>query len=232
MSSLPRKLFGRFLVKFLNSEQLRKVTEAFFSLDLQGDGVLCKKDILSACAAHAENQNSAFDTIWKYMCPEPLLSISLSRFSECMAEQVLDGRSLRHAFESLDDDGSECISPQELFDELRVFDDSLTLENVVAYVAEKDLNPHADGEENEVDKDCELHFNEFVQLFPERVKYVQTLHARKESTISQAAAYADALAEVKDDALEWVSDLEAKFNELHELTEELLNAKKVGFYVD
>ena len=34
-----------------------------------------------------------------------------TRLAETLAEEVIDGRALRHAFESLDDDGSEQVEP-------------------------------------------------------------------------------------------------------------------------
>ena len=42
--------------------------------------------------------------------PMAIKHSAVAQFSERLAEEVIDGRVLRHAFESLDDDGSEEIS--------------------------------------------------------------------------------------------------------------------------
>merc|ERR1719491_1484442 len=109
LSPLPKRLFGRFLVKFLDAEHMRTVATRFYSLDTHGDGAVDAKDLRQACK-DADRPASAVDTITKWMVGEGSTLIPLSKFAESMAEEVIDGKALRHSFESLDDDGSEAVS--------------------------------------------------------------------------------------------------------------------------
>jgi len=224
-ANLTKQLFGKFLIKFLNSEQLLLIYDAFCALDAQGDGLLCRRDVRSACVLYADAPVSAFDKIWACMCPEPLTSMSLSRFSECMAEQVLDGPNLRHAFESLDDDGSECISPEELWAELCGIDSSLTLDEVMVYMEEAEVQI---GGEGEAAKDSKLEFAEFVRLFPERMRHLQSLQDRFDSSLAHAYDVSGNLEKVHSKVKAWIQTLDDNYVALDDQGGELLSAKKAG----
>merc|ERR1719498_1037236 len=100
--------------------------------------MIVKKD-LSIAARYSDRPESAARMIYEWMAGDAS-SITLGRFAECMAEDVIDGRALRHAFESLDDDGSEEISPEELFAELHDLDNDVTMEQILEHVAIAEKN--------------------------------------------------------------------------------------------
>eukprot|EP00435_Cladocopium_sp_Y103_P017568 s2801_g4.t1 len=80
-SPLAKRLFGRFLARFLDAGHFLQIAESFYALDNQGTGTINLKELQLAArkASHP---------------PESV-------------EVVIDGRALCHAFESLEDDGSE-----------------------------------------------------------------------------------------------------------------------------
>jgi len=84
--SLPKRLFGRFLVKFLDADHMHKIAEAFYSLDTQGDGAIDAKDLRMA-AKFADCDLRAVDTITGWLCVEGGTHISLTRFAVCQSDQ-------------------------------------------------------------------------------------------------------------------------------------------------
>lgn len=220
---LPKRLFGRFLLKFLDAEHLRHVAHSFYALDSMGNGVITKKD-LSIAAKLSDRPESSAKLINDWMCTDGT-TISLARFAESMAEDIIDGRALRHAFESLDDDGSEQISPEELFAELRAMDDNLTFEQIVEHVQAAEqharksmrrLSSAANGGQYEdvemppqvEGKDITIDFQEFVRLFPVRVKRLQSLQDRVDRSQIFACHTQDLFATVEPEAKKWFQHLE------------------------
>ena len=82
---------------------MSKVADAFYSLDMMGYGAIDARSLRIACKA-ADRPLTSIATIMAWMCSEGPEIISLCRFSDSMAEEVIDGRALRHSFESLDED--------------------------------------------------------------------------------------------------------------------------------
>merc|ERR1719345_591290 len=107
-----------------------------------------------------------------WMCPADghHTQISLSRFAESLAEDVIDGRALRHSFESLDDDGSECISAEELFNELKLLSSELTLDDIKMHIAASEKDSAGAKE-----SDHKLDYTEYMGLFPGRVLKVKAM---------------------------------------------------------
>lgn len=224
---LAKRLFGRFLVRFLDAEHMRQIAHSFYSLDSQGDGVICGKD-LSACAKACGRPPHAVQTITEWMFAEsPGSSISLSRFAECMAESVIDGRALRHAFESLDDDGSECISAEELFCQLRTLDESLTFEQILEHIeaAEDEIQGHVRKEKENKDemKDAKLDFEEFVHLFPVRLKRMKLLQERTDANHQYAELSQQLFQSVQMEAHQWLKQLQAEISTVDKLSGLVVN---------
>jgi len=206
---------------------MRQIAHAFYALDSQGDGVICSKD-LTVAAKFSDRPASSARTISDWMMADSS-TISVARFAECMAEEVIDGRALRHAFESLDDDGSEQISAEELFDELRVLDDDLTLEQIIEHVA------HAEAEieevkrasvmaktptsptspkdtknaENEKEvKDHKIDFEEFNRLFPVRIARMKAMEDRHEEQRTSAEEAQKLFEGVCPEVADWMATLD------------------------
>jgi len=139
-----------------------------------------------------------------------------------MAEEVIDGPALRHAFESLDDDGSQCISPEELFAALRELDEALTLEEVVLHIETTEQNVGGDGEDKKDEEggggsDGTIDFNEFVRLFPTRVARVKALEDRIEGSQRSANELRNRLVTVKAKLRKWVKTLEDEKEDIDKL---------------
>jgi len=206
-SPLPKRLFGRFLVRFLDADHFREVASKFAYLDANGDGVLCEKDLLVAAKLAGKSQHQAH-LVSHWLCAEGAPGISMSRFAESMAEDVIDGRALRHSFESLDDDGSEFISAEELFESLCVMDPALTQEQVLEHIAAAEGNAGADDTAG----DHRIDFDEFEALFPVRVERMKKLQERKEATQSQGNELGDQFDRHIEDVKDWIDAVE---HELH-----------------
>mmetsp|Transcript_127245 Transcript_127245/g.245411 ORF Transcript_127245/g.245411 Transcript_127245/m.245411 type:complete len:922 (-) Transcript_127245:119-2884(-) len=221
-SPLPKRLFGRFLVRFLDSDHMRSIAFSFYLLDTNGDGVVCQKDLF-AMAKHAGKPLSVANDICKWLIAPGQNGVSHSSFAEVLAEEVIDGRALRHAFESLDDDGSEQISPEELLDELIAFDSSLTMDEVIAHIeaAEGDQG----GEEQaaaggkQVQSDMQIDFDEFCALFPVRVQRIKNLEARLANTKSKASELGKHLDDSVERVQAWIDKLQNSTEELKEITQ-------------
>eukprot|EP00913_Durusdinium_trenchii_P014613 g13712.t1 len=145
---LAKRLFGRFLARFLDAGHFLQIAESFYALDNQGTGSL------QLAARRANSSQESAEVVFHWLAEAHNVSdISLSRFAETMAEEVIDGRALRHAFESLDDDGSEQVTPQELYDELVVLDNKITIEDVVKHVEAAELGLEDEDEDDVGTKD-------------------------------------------------------------------------------
>lgn len=213
-SSLPKRLFGRFLVKHLDAGHLRKILRVLYDLDFNGDGKLCIADLKMA-AKQAGRPKTAPETVLSGFMSDGSADpqgISLLSFAESMAEVVIDGKAMRHAFESLDDDGSGCISADELHDALSQLDSSLTHEEVVRHIelAENDV-----GEEgNAAGSDNMIDFTEFCALFPVRTQRLKKLDERRSLLQAQGVRLGGQLSDVSPQALKWTAILQ---EELHQL---------------
>lgn len=214
-SSLPKRLFGRFLVKFLDADQLRKIMRSFYALDCNCDGQLCAADLKMA-AKHAGRTPSASNAVLDWFVPGTSghKSISLSCFAESMAEEVIDGRALRHAFESLDDDGSECISADELYERLSMFDSRLTHEEIVQHIELAEENA---GEEGAAGSDHMIDFSEFCELFPVRCQRLKHLEERRKGLQEQGLTLDGQLRGLGPVAAHWISELKGALEQLHHL---------------
>jgi len=205
-SPLAKRLFGRFLARFLDSQHMLQVANAFSSLDLRGSGTLNLKE-LQIAARNIGRPTSSAVQIFDWLSPNGAGEVSLSRFAETMAEDVIDGRALRHAFESLDDDGSEQISPQELWDELVDLDDSLTMEDVLQHI--EDAEGEVEGRDADEDaSDHAIDYSEFIQLFPVRVKRINKMKDRFESARQSMEHLAKAFSDVQPLAERWIRTLD------------------------
>lgn len=208
-SSRPKKLFGRFLVKFLDPEHLRVIADCFYSLDQQGDGAIDAKDLRMA-VKFTDRSLNCVNTIVDWMCADGRVEISLTRFAESMAEEVIDGKALRHSFESLDDDGSEAISADELFDELSVLDKDLTMEEVLAHIKLADLGISEDVEGDEGESDNKLSFGEYIRLFPGRIARVRDIEMRIKNTRVYASEKHELYDSFKDVIFTWTKALDSE----------------------
>lgn len=211
--SLVKRLFGRFLVQFLDAAHMMKVSEAFYSLDSQGYGSINVKALLSACKS-ADRHTSAITTITSWMCNEGV-PISLARFAESMAEEVIDGRALRHSFESLDDDGSECITAKELFLELKGLCSDLKIEDINAHMEIAEVGV-ASGE-----SDHKLDYYEYMRLFPGRMRQVKAIEERIASTRAYAIKLETEFETVKEKVKAWIKSLDVENNTVSKLQSSL-----------
>lgn len=178
-STRAKRIFGRFLTRFLDSHHLLQIAQCFYSLDLRGAGVLNFKE-LQIAARLSGRPLAAAETVLDWLAtgaPGKEKEISFWRFAESMAEEVIDGRALRHAFESLDDDGSEVVSAEELFVDLHDLDDDITMDEVIEHIANAELEMGDDDEAGGA-ADHAIDYNEFKQLFPVRVERMRKLKDR------------------------------------------------------
>ncbi|CAE8674245.1 unnamed protein product [Polarella glacialis] len=214
VSPLPKRLFGRFLVRFLDSGHLLKIAKTFYSLDIGGTGCLNLKGLQIASRSAGRPTNAA-ENIWDHLGADGT-AISLVRFAECLAEEVIDGRALRHAFESLDDNGSEQVSAPELFDALAALDDSLTMEEVVKHIERAELDIESD-EEDEHMQDHAIDYNEFVQLFPVRMARMGALKDRMLTSKSQWEDLTRSFESVSPEVDKWLRHIDTTLLTIRDL---------------
>eukprot|EP00931_Biecheleriopsis_adriatica_P015787 TRINITY_DN11869_c0_g1_i1.p1 TRINITY_DN11869_c0_g1~~TRINITY_DN11869_c0_g1_i1.p1 ORF type:complete len:912 (+),score=217.09 TRINITY_DN11869_c0_g1_i1:99-2834(+) len=202
---LAKRLFGRFLTKFLDARHILQIAESFYALDLRGSGTLNLKE-LQIAARLAGRPQSAADTVFEWLAVHGSQEISLWRFAETLAEDVIDGRALRHAFESLDDDGSEQVSAKELYDELVELDESITMDDVIEHIEAAELGMDDD---DEAVQDHVIDYAEFVQLFPVRVKRMGEIKDRFTNSRATAEELANQFDDLQPLLDKWQSSLEA-----------------------
>lgn len=226
MSPLPKRLFGRFLSYFLEAEHLRRIARSFYSLDTQGTGVLSQKEMEQGAKVALRTQSSAH-ACFKWLTPEGATSISLMRFAETFAEDVIDGRALRHAFESLDDDGSEELNAEELFGALSNLDDSgtLTLQEVVDYIAACE---GAAAQAAGADQDHQIDYSEFCELFPVRVKKMKALTDRMSSERQSSENIGTQFNGILGSIKQWIAKVEGSINQIRQLSEKTLERSEQG----
>lgn len=205
-SPLTKRLFGRFLVQFLDSNHMRSIARSFCSVDLHGDGCLDLKE-LQAAAKSVGWSHSATLHVFKRLAPSDSTAISFLRFAECFAEDVIDGRAMRHAFESLDEDGSETITAHELYVALRGLEPTLTMGEVVAHIDQAEL---ISAQGSQLCMDHVLDFSEFVCLFPVRVRRLESLRERFENTRAKADTVSADFQAVRQELERWITHLEGE----------------------
>jgi Ca2+-binding EF-hand superfamily protein len=212
---------------------MHKVTLAFYELDAQGDGLLCQGDLLSACKSYSDHPQATYRNMVSVLLPggvkpRETRTVDLERFAECMAEEVIDGPALRHAFESLDNDGSQCISPEELHESLHELDETLTLEEVVAHIAATEQHLGEDeqkGSEDGGGGDGTIDFDEFVRLFPTRVARVKALEDRIHDTQVVGNQLKTRFVGFKSKIRKWVKSLEEEKDEIEKSMDNFMQKK-------
>lgn len=233
-----KKLFGRFLVRFLSAEQRIQIYQQFVLLDRKGDGYIDMAELEEASleVPWLGKASVRFICEWYNVGSTPDTCISLTDFSETMAEEVIDGRALRHAFESLDDDGSEEINAEELYENLKLYDNSLILEEVVEHIqsAESEVNAEEGDAEIEVkdtvtkDANAALDFGEFCRLFPVRMRRLAVLQSRVDSAKSEADSLIKCFNSFEGTALKWIADLQEQADMLDGLAQQVTDRKADG----
>lgn len=250
-SSLSKRLFGRFLVRFLDAEHVRTIAHSFNALDKQGCGMLRVPE-LGAVAKGMGKPHHVAQGIVHWLAVPGQNYISLSRFSEAFAEEVIDGKALRQAFESLDDDGSEEISATELFDVLRELDAHLTMNDVEEHIrtaeaaasAVKRATPKAaeaaaaasatmaamqsEGAAGKAEGDEAIDYDEFVQLFPVTVRRARDLTERILTDRTTAEEMSGRFKAHSDRLKEWLDQVQATLKDLQEGTEAALQRTPKG----
>jgi len=199
-------------VKFLDDRNLRKITQSYYALDMDGDGIVSEKD-LQAVAKMLHKPKKSIDRLMYCLAPPGASSISCWCFAETMAEDVIDGRALRLAFESIDQDGSQEITPPELFETLHPLNPELTLEQVIHHIGIVELNCASNMELH----DHTLDFDEFCQLFPTRMQRVQELDRRGEEALMRSMELRTRFESVREVTWEWIHRLESVLQELNTL---------------
>jgi len=173
-------------------------------MDLHGNGVITRKE-LETVALDAGRTPSVAVSVFEWFAVEGNMHISLSRFVEGLVEQVIDGKSLRNAFESLDDDGSGQVTAKELYEALKALDPALTLEEVTAYVANAEIN--MDG--NSSVQDHELDYGEFCGLFPSSFSRAKRLHERFAASQEELKGLSMSFGTFEREAENWIHRMEA-----------------------
>uniref|UniRef100_A0A6U6LXC3 Aurora kinase n=1 Tax=Zooxanthella nutricula TaxID=1333877 RepID=A0A6U6LXC3_9DINO len=222
---LPKRLFGRFLTRFLEAEHLRGIAKPFYSLDMQGAGFITLREMERA-AKQAGRPASSAQVVHSWMTGGGPASatISLSRFAETHAEDVIDGRALRHAFESLDDDGSEEVNAEELFDALAAIDTAgeLTLQQIVDYIAS------CEGAAEGANEDHQIDYAEFCELFPVRVQKMKDLTGRIATERSLADDQTGRFRPYSAKVEHWVTKAEGLVKTISELSLKCLERTETG----
>jgi hypothetical protein len=113
-----------------------------------------------------------------------------------------------------------------LFEELQKFDNSLTLEDVVSYMEETELNL-GDDQGN-----CLLEFDEFVRLFPERLHRLKLLQDREEAQQATTNELTERLHTVKEAVRHWLKALAEEREVLHQVAYELLGKRGDQYVYD
>lgn len=197
--SEARRCFGRFLARFLDPKGQLKAARWFYDLDINGDGYLTIHDLVVVAKNMHKRKDLPNEVIAKMGCTADHISFTL--FAACMAEAYIEGRTLRLAFESIDEDGSELITPAELHEQLRLVNPKIGLQDVIEYIASVE-----DGAEGT--SDHALDFEEFANLFPESVQRRKLMDERLESSRSQRATLVGQFEEVHEDITSWMGRLE------------------------
>lgn len=224
---LAKRLFGRFLARFLDAGHFLQIAESFYALDNQGTGSVSFKELQLAARRANSSQESA-EVVFHWLAEAHNVSdISLSRFAETMAEEVIDGRALRHAFESLDDDGSEQVTPQELYDELVVLDNKITIEDVVKHVEAAELGLEDEDEDDVGTKDHAIDYNEFMQLFPVRVQRIRELKDRLQGYDDMAKELCKLLEDGTPGVERWLRSMETATLTIQDLASKVVDPRHV-----
>ncbi|CAJ1342877.1 unnamed protein product, partial [Effrenium voratum] len=223
---LAKRLFGRFLARFLDAGHYLQIAESFGALDNQGTGTLNLKE-LQLAAKRAGSSPEAADVVFHWLAAaHNVKDVSLFRFAETMAEEVIDGRALRHAFESLDDDGSEQVTPQELYDELVELDNRITIADVVKHVEAAELELGEDDEDIGT-QDHAIDYNEFMQLFPVRVQRMRLLKDRLQNCDDTSKELCRLLADSTPAIERWLRNIETTTLTIQDLASKVVDPRHV-----
>eukprot|EP00928_Gymnodinium_smaydae_P009077 TRINITY_DN13351_c0_g2_i1.p1 TRINITY_DN13351_c0_g2~~TRINITY_DN13351_c0_g2_i1.p1 ORF type:complete len:860 (+),score=224.42 TRINITY_DN13351_c0_g2_i1:220-2799(+) len=224
---LAKRLFGRFLTRHLEAEHFRRIAKSFAALDISGSGMVTLKE-LQFQARLAGRPQAAASHIFGWLEAAAGGHISLSSFAECLAEHVADGPALRMAFESLDEDGSEEVSPQELWEVLQNLDDAIQVEDVKEYIAsvehllrglkgEEEEKKEEEKAEGKGEDDGVLSYNEFVNLFPERTQRIDAIERRVHSGREACGAAVTKFRGVANQITNWMRSMEQDKKALEKL---------------
>lgn len=217
-AKLANRLFGRFLTAFLDARAMRQVAQQFCAMDLDSDGLLSHHDLeVVARLAGMEEPKGAAEHVLEIFGCQSSQTLSLSRFAASLAEETIDSRGLRLAFESIDKDGSQQITPPELLQVLQSFDARLTFDEVVEHIG--DVESKVAGTTSSDAQDHILEFDEFAQLFPERVAVLEMLERRSQASRARAQDLSGRFTGVRGDAEAWVRSLDAALGSLVDLKE-------------
>lgn len=226
-SPLAKRLFGRFLARFLDAGHFLQIAESFYALDNQGTGTINLKELQLAARKAGHPQESA-EVVFHWLAEaHNVTDISLSRLAETLAEEVIDGRALRHAFESLDDDGSEQVTPQELYDELVALDSKITIEDVVKHVEAAELGLEDEDEEDVGTKDHAIDYNEFMQLFPVRVQRMRELKDRLQGCDDTSKELCKLLEDSTPGIERWMRSMETATLTIQDLASKVVDPRHV-----
>lgn len=212
--SLPKRMFGRFLVQFLDEASMLKVASSFYMLDSDGDGAVSMMDLQHAARlAHTRGAKSACQRICDFLGSSA--SVSHNQFADSMAEEIIQGRALRLAFESIDVDGSQEITPEELYEALQDLDQGLTMEQVIAHIKTVESITNEGG-----DKDCNqdqaIDFAEFLRLFPECTRRMKLLEDRSACCTFEGSKHRDKFLSVREQANDWMNRLQLMQRQLQQ----------------
>jgi len=145
----------------------------------------------------------------------------MTRFAESMAEEVIDGKALRHSFESLDDDGSGCICAEELFQELKPLSNELTMADITAHIDEcegsADKRKAGDSGDPDQEDDNKLDYSEYIRLFPVRMRHLKELDDRAVQMREHAMELNGQFHNVKGKVREWIAELERESSSIHKI---------------
>lgn len=219
-SPLANRLFGRFLVQFLDDRQLRHIARTYDYLDVDGDGVVSEAD-LQVIAKMSGAGHQTVRRIVAALADPGASCISFWRFADSLTESTIDGRTLRLAFESIDEDGSEEITPGELWETLSALGPGLTVAQVVEHIESVEAaaagGPASPQSEQAADanQDQALDFEEFCCLFRRRVERVKALEARNERARHLAMEMGSKFEGIRDLAEEFVNALNTVQDDLH-----------------
>jgi len=207
--ALPKRIFGRFLVQFLDDRLLRLVCANYYILDLDGDGIVSDADLHAAARLlHRSRHDASF--ILEHLVPENTSCISIWRYADTMAEGIIDGRALRLAFDSIDEDASQAITPLELFHALHPLCADLTIAQVVEHIEVVELVAAEDG----ASLDHTLDFDEFCRLFPQRTRRVKAMETRAAAAERSTFELRSRWNAVNGAIREWIQKLQGACDEL------------------
>jgi len=225
---LAKRLFGRFLVQFLDDRHLRAITRSYYVLDVDGDGVVSDAD-LQVLSKMVHLRHRALDEILHAMRSHRASDgLPFTSFADSLSERTIDGRALRLSFESIDEDGSEQITPAELHDTLRALDPALTMRQVIGHIdaveaeaaaSEDDAGTGgAGGHAGHVgtSQDHALDYLEYCSLFPMRIERLKALEKRTMEARSLAEEMRARFHSVEDGVKEFVERLETVQQEIHD----------------